>query len=154
MNQERLEKYRHLTAAQQFLALQLSPVCSGNGWLDKGALSWEYWVQPTPLSRQYKVRISYQQGAIPIVHVLDPNLKALANGRTLPHVYDQDPARLCLYLPGSGEWTRSMKIVDTIVPWTMLWLYYFEDWLTTAEWKGGGKHPDTGNGRRQKNTVD
>lgn len=28
-----------------------------------------------------------------------------------------------------------------IVPWTSLWLYFFEDWLATDEWKGGGKHP-------------
>jgi hypothetical protein len=46
-----------------------------------------------------------------------------------------------------------MKISDTIVPWAVLWLYYFEDWLATDEWKGGGKHPDLNNGKRKKNSF-
>ena len=36
-----------------------------------------------------------------------------------------------------------MRLVDTIVPWSILWLFYFEDWLETDEWKGGGMHPDS-----------
>jgi hypothetical protein len=27
------------------------------------------------------------------------------------------------------------------VPWTALWLFYFEEWLTSDDWKGGGIHP-------------
>jgi hypothetical protein len=27
------------------------------------------------------------------------------------------------------------------VPWAYLWLFYFEHWLATDEWQGGGKHP-------------
>ena len=27
---------------------------------------------------------------------------------------------------------------QTIVPWTALWLFYFEEWLTSDDWKGGG----------------
>jgi hypothetical protein len=27
------------------------------------------------------------------------------------------------------------------VPWTALWLFYFEEWLVSNEWKGGGEHP-------------
>jgi hypothetical protein len=34
-----------------------------------------------------------------------------------------------------------MLIDQTFVPWTALWLFYFEDWLTTNEWRGGGEHP-------------
>jgi hypothetical protein len=71
-----------------------------------------------------------------------PDLVELAEGRKLPHVYQQNPARLCLYLPGTGEWQPWMRIDQMIVPWTSLWLYFFEDWLATDEWKGGGKHPD------------
>jgi hypothetical protein len=75
------------------------------------------------------------------VVVLDPDLRSLAGGRDLPHVYDHWPTRLCLYLPGTGEWTPHKLLVATIVPWSALWCFYFEDWLLTGEWNGGGEHP-------------
>jgi hypothetical protein len=75
------------------------------------------------------------------VVVRAPNLVALAENRRLPHVYSDDPVRLCLYLPGSGEWHRGLSLATTIVPWTYLWLDYFEEWLVSNEWQGGGVHP-------------
>ena len=33
------------------------------------------------------------------------------------------------------------RIDQTIIPWTYTWLFYFEDWLSTDDWKGGGRHP-------------
>ena len=53
----------------------------------------------------------------------------------------QHPPRLCLYLPGKGEWTPAMRLDQTMVPWAILWLFYFEEWLGSNEWKGGGLHP-------------
>ena len=50
--------------------------------------------------------------------------------------------RLCLYLPASGEWDNTMLLDQTIVPWTYLWLAYFEEWLWSDGWKGKGRHPD------------
>jgi len=146
-------RFQHLTAAQQLVALQLSPACSGHGSLYCGLLTWDFVAQPTPLSRQYLLRITFRQGDVPQIHAIEPDLKLLAGDRPLPHVYAQQPARLCLYLPAGEEWNRSMKISDTIVPWAVLWLYYFEDWLATDEWKGGGKHPDLNNGKRKKNSF-
>ena len=32
-------------------------------------------------------------------------------------------------------------IADTIVPWAQEWLYYYEIWLATNEWCGGGHIP-------------
>jgi hypothetical protein len=77
----------------------------------------------------------------PRVFVDDPDLLALADGRRLPHVYEQQPPRLCLYVPETGEWTPAMRLDQSIVPWAMLWLFYFEEWLVSDEWKGGGVHP-------------
>ena len=34
-----------------------------------------------------------------------------------------------------------MRLDQTIVPWTTLWLFYFEEWLASDDWKGGGMHP-------------
>ena len=73
--------------------------------------------------------------------VLSPNLNQLAAGRFLPHVYSIKPVRLCLNFPSYGEWTLDKSIAETIVPWAYLWLMYFEHWLATDEWQGGGKHP-------------
>jgi hypothetical protein len=87
------------------------------------------------LSRAYSVLIEYQQGAVPQVYVLDPDLGALANGRKPPHVYRQSPPQLCLYLPSTGEWSPSKRFSATIVPWTFLWLWYFEEWLASSVWK-------------------
>lgn len=133
---------RPLTAAQQYLCLSNNPICAGAGWLHAGQLQWFYRTSPTPLSRDYGVRIEYRQGATPQVFVDDPELALITGGRRLPHVYDQRPARLCLYLPRAYEWEPWMRIDQTIVPWAALWLFYFEEWLTTNDWKGGGEHPD------------
>jgi hypothetical protein len=35
-----------------------------------------------------------------------------------------------------------MRLDQTIVPWAALWLFFFEEWLATDEWKGGGVHPE------------
>jgi hypothetical protein len=34
-----------------------------------------------------------------------------------------------------------MSIADTIVPWTSEWLMYYEIWLATSDWYGGGVWP-------------
>jgi hypothetical protein len=133
---------RPLTAAQQFLNLRINPICAGTGTLHAGKLVWRYRTSPTPLSREYGVCIIYRLGDSPKVFVDQPDLSALAEGRRLPHVYEQKPTRLCLYLPRTGEWVNTMRIDQTIVPWTALWLFYFEEWLVSDLWKGGGEHPN------------
>jgi hypothetical protein len=137
----RIGRSRPLTAVQQFIGLQRSPICAGHGTLRLGRLAWEFEARPTPMSRPYRLRIIYKQDGTPQVLVIEPDLAALAEGRRLPHVYDQKPARLCLYLPRAREWNSSMSISETIVPWAILWLFYFEEWLASNEWKGGGMHP-------------
>ncbi|SDA99870.1 hypothetical protein SAMN02927914_06761 [Mesorhizobium qingshengii] len=73
--------------------------------------------------------------------VLEPDIQLLAGERKLPHVY-RDPLRLCLHLPKAHEWVGSMRLDQTFVPWIATWLFYFEEWLVSDEWKGGGEHPD------------
>ena len=137
----RYDRPKPLTPAQQFVNLRHNPICAGEGTLKNGRLHWHFAQQPTPLSRTYDLSLRYRPIGTPQVFVLRPDLIALANGRKLPHVYEQKPTRLCLYLPGTGEWTNAMRIDATIVPWSALWLFYFEEWLTSNDWKGGGIHP-------------
>lgn len=95
-------------------------------------------LQPTPLSEKYTIKIRYSLNDSPKVWVLSPILTP-RDGVPIPHTYGEN--RLCLYLPGAGEWSSDMLIAKTIVPWTSLWLYYYEMWHATGEWLGGGVHP-------------
>lgn len=109
-----------------------------------GQLLWRFNARPTALSRSYGLRILLKPGISPRVIVEDPDLNALAGGRRLPHVYSQTPVELCLYLPGTGEWAPYLRIDQTLVPWAYLWLFYFEEWLASDDWKGGRQHPERG----------
>ena len=132
---------RTLSPEQQWVRLKSSPICRGHGQVRRGELTWEFDARPSPFSRVYRLRIRFKQFASPDVIVLSPNLKTLADGRSLPHVYSDRPVRLCLHFPRYDEWTLDKSIAETIVPWAYLWLFYFEHWLATDEWQGGGKHP-------------
>lgn len=115
---------------------------SGVGKSHCGRLIWKWSVQPTPLSRIYQARLECDNYGKPSVYIDSPDIKLLASGKHLPHVYDQDKKKLCLYLPGSGQWNNNLFLADTVVPWTSLWLMYFEEWVWSGEWQGGGEHPD------------
>lgn len=132
---------RHLTAAQQYMTLASNPISQGSGRIRREHLTWRFGARPSPLSRSYDLRIEFGQDGPPAVFVDGPDLHELAGGRELPHVYTQRPVKLCLYLPSAFEWSRSDRLDLTIVPWSALWLFYFEEWLWSDEWKGGGMHP-------------
>jgi len=131
-----------LTAAQQFISLRGNPVCRGDGFLRAGRLTWRYSATPSPVSRDYDIRIEFKQGDRPEIFVDSPDLHVLAAGRRIPHLYQQRPPRLCLYLPKTYEWQSWMRLDQTIVPWAALWLFYFEEWLSSDDWKGGGVLPE------------
>lgn len=141
-------RQRGLTAAQQLFNLKRPGVPDGTGTLRRGHLTWVGDLTPSAFSRTYKVRIEYRVGAAPRVYVDEPNLVLLAGGRSLPHVYEQSPTRLCLYHPDYGEWHDGLLISQTMIPWTMLWLHFFEGWLASGEWEGGGEHPPPARERR------
>ena len=62
----------------------------------------------------------------------------------LPHVYfDNDniyASPLCLFDPVAKEWDHSKSIALTTIPWAAEWLFFYEIWLATGKWKGGGRH--------------
>ena len=84
---------------------------------------------------------------LPLVRVLCPalvpNHKALEEA-PLPHVYpdpsDLRRSPLCLFDPYGNEWTHSMLIAETTVPWAREWLAHYEVWRATGRWYGGGIH--------------
>ena len=96
-------------------------------------------LQPTEISREYVVKLTQPGGKSPEVRVVAPVLSRGRNDENIPHMYGQE--RLCLYLPSGEEWKPCDPIALTIVPWASLWLLYYEAWLATGEWQGGGVHP-------------
>ena len=96
-------------------------------------------LQPLEISREYCVEFVQRGGKSPEVRVLTPELTRGRNKDEIPHMYGQE--RLCLYLPSGEEWKPCDPIALTVVPWASLWLLYYEAWLATGEWQGGGVHP-------------
>jgi hypothetical protein len=109
--------------------------------------------------REYQVRIQYIRPSFlddgcwvtggpinPEVWVVSPELEIRSGERRLPHTYlpkarPESQAPLCLHLWKDGEWSTSDYIAETIVPWTAEWLHFYEGWLVTGTWHGGGIHP-------------
>jgi hypothetical protein len=96
-------------------------------------------VQPTELSDTYRIRVVYILDEAPKVYVEEPALRPRDDGAEIPHVYPGP--RPCLYLPNNGEWTGKEALAETIIPWLLLWLFYYELWHATGVWQGGGEHP-------------
>jgi len=106
--------------------------------IQRNRLVWESDIRPMVLSQVYTVRLTYKLGGHPRINVLKPEL-ITPEDKCLPHTYQGD--RLCLYYPGSTDWRGDMLLSITIVPWISEWLFYYEIWLATGEWFGGGTHP-------------
>ncbi len=114
-------------------------------------LQFRFSVRPSRFGRDYGclLRLSPDSRA-PEVFVMSPNLLSLAGSDPIPHVYRHDGVGvlLCLWWPKRREWAPQLKLIETFIPWTEEWLWYFEDWLTTRIWAGGGEHPTLPRKRR------
>ncbi len=96
-------------------------------------------LQPTSRSLVYHFVLKYNLIEKPKTKIISPTLIKNGKGETIPHLYPGE--NLCLYHPKYYEFSRTEFLCDTIIPWTSLWLYYYEVWHTTDEWLGGGEHP-------------
>ncbi len=111
------------------------------------------------LFRKFTVRIIYRAPlAIELLHprrtqprvrVVDPPLRPRRNDPEgqLPHVYYVGDGPLdvvlCIFDPGTGEWSPEMPLAETTVPWTIDWLASYEGWRATGKWTGGGRHVES-----------
>jgi hypothetical protein len=111
-----------------------------------------------PICQSYRIRIVYfsrrvfdgwwLQNPYVSVYVIDPPIGPDPRGTGEPpqHVYrlGHTPAfpRLCIHDPIEDEWWPDEHIVDRIIPWTINWLFFHEEWVASGEWKGGGRHPE------------
>lgn len=106
----------------------------------KGKVVVNIFLQPSEGSMKYKVKLLAKIGSTKVdVFVIDPNIRDLKKKLPIPHLYPD--GSLCLCYPNYNEWSAEDLWADTLIPWTCLWLYFFELWLATGEWLGGGIHP-------------
>jgi len=103
-------------------------------------VQWIGTLTPSGLTNTYVISVSYELGVSPRVSVISPELQSRAEGQRIPHTYKGDYP--CLYFPWNKEWTPNKLIALTIIPWASLWLYYYEVWLATGVWLGGGIEHD------------
>lgn len=110
-----------------------------------------------PVMQSYRVRVRYIRynpltcGLLNHPHVevfvLDPKIghDPRGTGEPPPHVFllghsPEYPA-LCLFDPARREWSPADHIAETIIPWSIEWLMWFELWVWDGIWRGGGRHP-------------
>ena len=120
---------------------------------ERGAV-WEGVLAPD--RREYSVRVRYRVPLAienislldvqPRVRVISPNLERHPDYEEgpVPHVYrsttNSSILYLCLFDPVEREWSCDDLIADTTMFWTAEWLYFYEGWLVTKKWRGGGRH--------------
>jgi len=88
-------------------------------------------LQPTDVSRVYRVKLTYRYGYHPKVWVVDPAIPY----ESAIHMYMSDNS-LCLYDWREQPWEKSCRLYDTIIPWTSEWLLYYEIYKLTGKWIG------------------
>lgn len=136
-----------LTLAQQ--AAQLTAMgfaCTTS----RSELTAEGQIRPSQVSDCYNIALLCPERRPPRTYVTTP---LRAGWENAPHLYPSDKAgrwaglpRLCLF---DRPWRHGTALKKTIVPWAAEWLVYYEVWLTTGQWLGGGTRP-TG---RQRDTM-
>lgn len=99
-------------------------------------------LKPTDVSLDYKIRLVAQRGHKSVdIFVEEPRIDLYEKGKKVPHLYSN--GSLCLYYPEYQEWDYRDSWAETLIPWTSLWLFYYEIWRDTGKWLGGGIHTET-----------
>lgn len=101
-------------------------------------------LRPLPACREYQFRLEYRVPKKPKVWIEDPPLVRRSPDEPIPHTYGDD--RPCLFYP--SEFRSDQLLARTIIPWLMEWLVFYEAWLATGVWLGGGI--DHGGNKREQ----
>ena len=149
-----LPRQRLPSLAQRALELSLLGLPDSSTVIRSGThLLYRFSICPSTTSRVYECLIKVWPGKkSPEAFVVFPDLSMLAAKRLIPHVYPHKGAatKLCLWCPKLCDWNPELKLTETYIPWIAEWLWYFEDWLYTGEWAGGGRHPDQSTNKRRR----
>ena len=142
-SRKRYFKTASLSLAKQKLSLDLLYPDS-RSTISNGKLEWYGKARPTAFSRQYDLRIEYKMGKIPEVWLLNARVDKMTD-KKIPHNFkvdaEEDKILMCLFRTKYDEWSKQKSIAETIIPWAVEWLFFFEIWQVTGQWNGGGEHP-------------
>lgn len=109
-------------------------------------------IQKTNGKARYNLKIHLDRCGYYSIYVIEPKLKKIDN-ESPPHIYkhkskwnedtqEYDECCLCLHLPGSDEYDRNKSLLQTAIAWAIKWTEFYELWLLTGVWYGGGIHPE------------
>lgn len=105
----------------------------------KGSIELKLALKPTTTSVTYTIKVYAKQNSTTVnIFVVEPKVDFLENGKKVPHLYSN--GSLCLFYPPNNEFNYKDLWSETLIPWTSLWLFYYEVWKETGEWLGGGIH--------------
>ena len=125
------------------VARQMAEINALGNWtskLGRGFLVAQGEVRPSPLSRVYTIDIRYALKSPLKVRVRAPALDEIDGGeQQRPHTFPD--GSLCLYRAKRGDWSYSDSIARYVIPWISEWLLFYEIWVATGSWEGGGEHP-------------
>jgi hypothetical protein len=144
-SKKRYLKTKKITLIQQAIALRAAYPDGEYDIEKRKKLIWRGKIRPTPISQEYAVLLTWEPGLSPKVWVIGDELQKL-DDPDFPHKFEinieKKKARLCLYR--HQEFSSYKYLSKTIIPWIIEWLYFYEVWLATGEWCGGGDHPKEG----------
>ena len=130
----RLKKYSVYEQRAYIRNLWPSLVCT----IARGRLVCRGPLKPFPMAAVYTVRIEYLEPKKPITWIEDPPLQKTSHSARLEHIYKDDSA--CTFYPRT-DWNAGRLLAYTVIPWLLEWLLFYEIWLVTGTWEGGGIHP-------------
>ena len=107
--------------------------------MSRNLVEWRGEITPFGCSKTYLISITFSLQRRVKVRVVEPVLQSLP-GKKIPHRFRD--GSLCLNLP--EEWNSSMPVAEILIPWISDWIYYYEIWLATGDWIGGGHEPCVG----------
>lgn len=93
-------------------------------------------MSPDVSAKDYIVQIKLSYQGHPNVRLIKHKFHRDLEGNLPPHLYKD--LSLCLYYPAFKEWNHNMYLSDTIMLWTLRWLFHYEIWKETGKWIGGG----------------
>ncbi len=141
--------------AQHFVNLgQCSLSANGSEKFEKEYFYWEFDLKPSLFSKTYRVLLIWDYKlTAPKVYILNNELHDVSKEKIIPHLYSREKVQLCLYYPKYKEFNVYMSLCETIIPWTYLWLSYYEEWQYSGEWKGGGVHPEVNSSTEAEESI-
>lgn len=107
-------------------------------------------LKPLDICREYSVRVEYRMGNSPSIWIDGlPAPDDEPSGNKIPHRYRD--GSICLFC--GSEWTADKAIAQTILPWLLEWLVFYEGWLCTGKWQGGGTRREARAQRQQDSAA-